>query len=118
MGICTRLVDCILSNLTEDLLQPRFRGHSNPIFGHCYVASEALYHLTGRTLRPHYLKVNGETHWVLKDNEEIIDITKEQFNHDLDYSTAKSCGFLTKEPSKRARVLIERVKGEMECYTQ
>jgi hypothetical protein len=101
----------IIKNLTPDLLKPKYRGSSNIFYGHCYVASEALYHLYGKRYgyKPYVMRVNNDTHWFLKKNDHIIDLTKKQFNFDLDYTTARRCSFLTVSPSKRCRILISRL---------
>ena len=107
------MIQLIQSNLTQDLLKPQFRNHTNPLYGHCYVATEVFYHLKAKELgyKPYILKVNGITHWFLKNKEtnDVIDITAKQFDFDLDYSKAKACGFLTQLPSKRAQILISRL---------
>ena len=88
--------------------------------GNCYVASEALYHLLGGKAagwkpmcipKPHIAgRVTGknDTHWFLKHSSGlIVDPTVSQFRrHPPDYSLARGCGFLTKQPSKRAVVLM------------
>lgn len=33
--------------LTPELLKPEYRDHPRPYAGHCYVASEAYFHLMG-----------------------------------------------------------------------
>ena len=108
------MITQIQSHLTQDLLKPQFRGHSNPYWGHCYVASEVAYHLKYKELgfKPFILNVDGITHWFLKNpqTQDIVDITKDQFDFDLDYNKAKGCGFLTKSPSKRSQILMERIK--------
>lgn len=90
--------------------------------GHCYIASEAIYHLCGGknewssfTGRDH----TGGTHWWLKNKNsgEIIDPTQEQYlflGHKPPHESGRSCGFLTREPSKRAKVLIERILSIIE----
>lgn len=109
-----RVMRTIQDNLTEDLLKPEYRGHQNKFYGHCYVASEALYHLTGKTLKPMYAKDHkGITHWWLEDNEHyIFDVTSRQYTDEgltPPYSKGKRAGFLTKLPSKRAQTLINRI---------
>lgn len=86
--------------------------------GMCYVASEAIYHLAGGKdsgLKPMCMPApEGEwkCHWFLQDARGmIVDVTYEQFSCDLDYSQARGKGFLTKEPSKRARQLIWQAGG-------
>jgi hypothetical protein len=102
------LIGAIKSNLTDDLLG---KGHT----GHCYVASEAYYHIMGYQygFRPHQMKVDGVSHWWLQDGDgEIIDITEDQFvGVKVNYwsDDARCRGFLTKGPSKRAQILIDRV---------
>jgi len=92
--------------LTDDLLAP---GHT----GHCYVASEAYYHIVGKEegFQPCQMKVDGVSHWWLRRGSEVIDITSDQFGYEVNYwhKSARCRGFLTKEPSKRAQVLIDRV---------
>ena len=105
------LAERIRAALTDDLLKPEYRGGTRPFSGHCYVASEAYYHLTGRTHAPKRLRVNGVTHWWLEAPDGgIIDLTAEQFDGPVDYARGVGAGFLTREPSKRARIVIERVR--------
>ena len=91
------------------------KNKNNPLFGHCYVATEAYYHLLPNDEQKNYipstLKINNITHWFLKNKKtnEIIDITKDQFNFKLDYTSSINKGFLTKKPSKRTLKLINRI---------
>ena len=111
------LVSKIVNNLTDDLLKKEFLIHPriNNLVGHCYVATETLYHSLDPEnqilYRPNTLKVNGVTHWFLKNNEnnEIIDITRNQFPFVLDYSKSKNSAFLTKHASKRSQILLKRI---------
>lgn len=104
----------IIKNLSSDLLHPQFKSLSSKLAGHCYVASEAYYHLSGGEksgLRPMFVKVNKISHWFLKDsNNKIIDLTAKQFKCKIPYEKAVGKGFLTKNPSKRAQVLISRIE--------
>ena len=80
--------------------------------GNCYVTSEALYHLLGGKSmgwKPMRMKHEGDTHWFLYDTITglILDPTVNQFKTTPDYDKAIGSGFLTKEPSKRARELME-----------
>jgi hypothetical protein len=108
------LICRVQSCLSDDLRKPVYQGHSNRFTGHCYVASEALYHLLGGKgagLKPMVVRVGNGTHWFLKtDSGDILDPTVQQFPELPPYAQARPCGFLTKHPSKRARVLISRVK--------
>lgn len=107
------LVEQIRSNLTDDLLKPEFRGSEFPT-GHCYVSSEAIYHLLGGRkagLTPYHLRMpDGVVHWWLQDQEgNIIDATHDQFTHPVPYERGRPGGFLTAGPSNRAQELMRRV---------
>lgn len=85
--------------------------------GNCYVTCEALYHLMGGELSdwtPAYLKHEGDTHWFLRQGDIVLDPTVQQFKTLPDYSKARGCGFLTKKPSKRARVLMQTMLWQPE----
>lgn len=104
--------------LSDDLLSPEYRDRyrETKTAGHCYVATEALYHLLNKKdqekYKPYYLKWEGTTHWFLmsKDKTEILDPTYDQFKGLPDYNEGTRCGFLTKNPSKRTITLLDRIK--------
>jgi hypothetical protein len=79
----------------------------NDVAGKCYVASEAIYHLAGGKeagLKPVNLRHEGVSHWYLVGpNNEIIDVTVDQFKVPPDYSKGRGRGFLTKEPCRRTK---------------
>lgn len=109
----------VTDHLTDDLLAPRYRrakkGVARPnTFGHCYVASEAAYYMLGgkeEGWKPMHMTHLGASHWFLKhESGLILDLTSSQFNDKLDYSKARGTGFLTKEPSRRAKKLLIRIK--------
>jgi hypothetical protein len=52
------------------------------------------------------------THWFLSDGKTVIDPTKKQFRRPIKYDGAIGCGFLTKKPSKRGKLLIARIKQQ------
>jgi hypothetical protein len=116
------IISKIQNNLTPDLLSPKFKQmlrvmtgteENRRYFGHCYVASEAFYHLVGKKkgYKPYYIRMKAFNHWFLKnDKNNIVDLTVEQFNYTPDYSKGIGCGFLTKKPSKRAQKLINAVR--------
>jgi hypothetical protein len=103
--------------LTHDLLNKKWQKlinlDSHPMEGHCYVASEAAYHLYGKKngFLPHVLSGPNWTHWFLKHKDgRIIDITREQFkNTTIDYRIAKRCPFLTAHPSNRCQEVFRRL---------
>lgn len=113
------IIKLIKNNLSDDLLSPKFlklkTKNDDKTFGHCYLATEVAYHLLGKNkgYKPYVMRVeNGKyTHWFLKnDKGKIIDPTLAQYKGKTPkYSEAKCIGFLTKQPSKRAKVLIKRI---------
>lgn len=101
------IIHAIKKALTPDLLKSGYTGH-------CYVASEAFYHLFGKEYgyKPCQMKHEGVSHWFLKQGASIVDITANQFATKPNYwsKAARGRGFLTKQPSKRAKILIEKVE--------
>ena len=81
--------------------------------GNCYVTSEAIYHLLGGKATgwiPQVMRVGSGTHWFIKHRSGIvIDATAIQFKRLPDYRRARGTGFLTREPSRRARELMKRM---------
>jgi hypothetical protein len=109
------LTRALQAGLSPDLLTPDWRARATtPLSGHCYVASEAAWHLLGgtkSTWRPQVARVGDITHWWLQGPDGILDITAGQFADPFDYSLGRGCGFLTKQPSKRAQRLMDRCHG-------
>lgn len=103
------LVKLIQESLTPDLLKPKYRNGVNRYAGHCYVASETLYHLMGGKesgLKPFGL---GDHWWLQDGSDQIIDITSAQFDYKFPYYLGRHRSFLTRTPSKRAKILMERI---------
>ena len=97
------------------LRRPQYRGLGAYV-GHCYVASEALFHLAqeeGIALKPMFVRHEDSPHWYLSHNGEPVDATFDQFSTLVDYSKGRGKGFLTKEPSSRARTLITLVRNKL-----
>jgi hypothetical protein len=117
------LVERIQSVLSPDLIKLDWKEFSHPLAGHCYHASEALYHLWGKHngYTPAHVEVYmGQKwgwvgHWFLRSKQGVIlDITAEQFgSRPISYRSAVSCGFLTKKPSKRAAEVMRRVAASV-----
>ena len=111
------LIKAIQESLSDDLRRPEFRGNPNPLSGHCYVASEAFFHLTPnpRMWKPGSIKLKNCVHWILvhRRTGEIVDITAKQFTNPISYDKFVGRGFLTKQPSKRTKILIKRVKQRL-----
>jgi len=112
----TPLGHAIIAALSDDLRRPPWRGSPHPMAGHCYVASEAFWHLMGGPssgFTPQVIRHEGATHWFLKDTRGgIVDLTASQFETPVPYDQARGCGFLTRQASQRARTLILRVMEE------
>ncbi len=102
-----QLVERVQELLTDELRRPEYRGHPNPLRGHCYVASEVLQRLVGGT--PHTLHHEGGVHWYLVVDGEVLDATASQFSTVPDYTKGRGRGFLTKQPSRRAREVLQRL---------
>lgn len=117
------LIKKIQAVLTDDLLTPYWKDiikkeDNHPTAGHCYAASEALYHLIdGQKSRytPHVGRTEDGTHWWLQNKRnKILDPTIEQFYYKEKlppYNNGRGTGFLTKSPSKRAQIIINRVNS-------
>ena len=99
--------------VSDDLRRPPWRGAPNPLAGHCYVASEALFHLMGGPaagLTPHTVRVGDAVHWFLRNARgDVLDLTAAQFDCEVPYHLSRGRGFLTRGPSKRARTLMDRM---------
>lgn len=93
----------------NDLLSKKYKGQSShPLFGHCYVASEAMYHIcSNNNLKPVSQRFGDIVHWWLVDESgNHWDPTRTQFEPGTKF-IGTGRGFLTKKPSKRALVVIE-----------
>jgi len=79
-----------------------------PTTGYCYVTAEVVYHYFAPTgSKPYVMKTGpNETHWFIKDADgKIIDLTADQFDEPVDYTKGKPQNFLTKQISKRGKIL-------------
>jgi hypothetical protein len=112
------LIRRIQQVLTPDLLVGRWKKQTHPLEGHCYIATEALYHLLSdkenwKPMCASYTDEEGKaTHWWLvnRNTGRILDPTKEQYLPDEPpYHLGWGTGFLTKKPSKRAQVIIDKL---------
>lgn len=110
----TRLIRKIRKNLTPDLLDRKYKPQFHRMSGHCYVASEVLWHLLGGVSsgwKPMQVRHEETSHWYLQNKEtgEILDVTADQFVYPVPYAEGRGRGFLTSKPSKRALILMERI---------
>lgn len=116
-----RVTAAVVASLSVDLLKPRYRAAAagkHKTFGHCYAASEAVFYLLGgkeSPYSPHVLRIPGGTHWFLKHKVtgKALDPTAKQFPQPVRYENAVRCPFLTRGPSKRAAIIIERARARL-----
>lgn len=122
----------VRASLSPDLLKPEWRRIARrkrcALSGHCYAASEALYHMMGGSEAGWIPQVltheswpeglsKGQTHWFIRNRltGAILDATSEQFLPLAPrHSAGKGSGFLTRHPSRRASILIDRVTALQE----
>lgn len=107
----------------DDLRSDEFEGGAG-LTGHCYVASEAVFHLTGgydrwyvcrQTVFTHHHRLDVParvTHWYLEDREtgEYVDPTASQFDFAVPHERGTRTGFMTSDPSERAQTVIDAVQ--------
>ena len=106
----------IQDSLSRDLLSRKYQKivpeTAHPVTGHCYIATEAAFHLFGKKHGYHtYVRRDGDiTHWWLRnDDGQIIDVTIEQVGDSFPYHEGHKQN-MQFTPSKRTRKLIKRVK--------
>lgn len=114
------IIKMIISVLTKDLLKKELADNNvaHPLYGHCYVSAEALYHILGGKgsgWKPHRGRdYAGVVHWWLENTDgEILDPTAAQytdFGFMPPYENGKSGGFLTgAKPSRRTLEIFKRI---------
>lgn len=110
-----KLVEDVRAALSDDLRRAPWKGATNPFAGHCYVASETVFHILGGRaagITPIHMKHEAQPHWALRFSDgSIVDPTGDQFATRPNYSMARNATFLTVAPSQRAVTLIARVKS-------
>ena len=81
------VIGLISSNLTPDLVTKKYREEnaSNPMFGHCYHASQALWYLMDTNVLEQRTAIDYHDcpHWWLVDTttDKVYDITADQYYH-------------------------------------
>jgi hypothetical protein len=117
------LMRAVRAKLTPDLLKPNYRAKNrkNPMAGHCAVATQSLYLLLGGRragYTPMQLWHEGASHWYLRAKDgHVLDATADQFRTPVPYTEGVARGFMTprhgrrtQPPSRRAQVVIDRVR--------
>ena len=107
--ITEKFINAALEMNTKFLRQPWKTLWSNkyPLWGYCYVIAEVLYHYVLVDSVIMRVKVEAGWHWYLIYDNEIIDSVPPHIK--IDYSTGIRGVFLTKEPSKRAKIFANKV---------
>jgi GNAT superfamily N-acetyltransferase len=101
----------------EQFLKPAFANGTHPYSGHCYVASQSLYHMLGGEeagYSAYQMEHEGVSHWFLRNSKgRILDPTWRQFQTKPDYSQARRSAFLWTEDgiSDRAEGMTALVVG-------
>ena len=109
----SRLVARVQAYLAKhpELRKPEYHG-KHPLAGHCYVASETLFHLLGGSKagwKPVHVRHRNVSHWILTKGKTILDATAAQFDTEPEYHNGRGKGFLTKKPSKRSLQVINAI---------
>ena len=112
----------IKGKLTPDMVTKKYREENagNPMFGHCYHSSQALYYLmdTDRLEQMSAIDYHDCSHWWLRDKitNEIFDITAEQYysvNQEPPYPGKKKNWYGWKQrPHQRTLDLMVKVLGD------
>lgn len=106
----------VRSLLVPELIPNKFKDNTidSPMYGHCYHATLAMYHLLGGKEAGYKIKCgidNDETkHYWLEIDNRIIDPTFEQYadlNREPPYKNYSRCDY---RPSKASKSLIEKLK--------
>lgn len=95
--VVNSVVKTIAEQLTPDLLTKKYREENvkNPMYGHCYHSSQALFYLmdTDKLVPMSGIDYRNDTHWWLQDDDETIhDVTADQYysvNQVPPYATGK-----------------------------
>lgn len=122
-GLVRDVIRALHSSVTDDLLKPKYRDSKIPLYGSCYIVSEAFYHLVGKPLGVVPFRARdrkGNMHYWLQSVRPKnafpgikLDLTAIQYTSrgiKFDYSKGKRCAFQFPSPCKRTQILIKRVK--------
>jgi hypothetical protein len=107
--------------LNDDYQPPRELEH--PLAGHCYIASEAYYHLSDSEWTPQFINVEWRkdgrghrtAHWFLesRSRDRVVDLTVEQFEENdvsVMHGRSRGRGFVPPTPSDRATTVMENIE--------
>ena len=117
------VMELISKNLTPDLITKKYREENatNPMFGHCYHSSQALFYLIDTDVLEQRTAIDYHdcSHWwiVNKETEKIYDITADQYYHvnqkpPYDKGVKKPWYGWKERPHQRTLNLMVRVLGD------
>ena len=127
--LINRAMRAIKAVLHVKLLKPEYReaNKTNPLYGYCYIATEALYYMCAGAcgFEPKRARDdNGVVHWWLENRQTPglrIDVTSGQYTRAgrlPPYSRGVFGGFLTKQPSKRAQEVMRLAYAKIRKDTE
>jgi hypothetical protein len=117
--------DMIRKKLSPKFLSTQFKedNQTNPMFGHCYHSTQALYYFLKCDILESYSGKDslGNTHWWLQDGSEIIDVTAAQYDLipcDPPYEVGKRTKWYGwhHRPHKRSMELMKLVQPSARLY--
>ena len=119
----TVVMEKIANNLTPNMVTKKYReeNKSNPMFGHCYHSSQALYYLMDTDVLEQMSAIDYHdcSHWWLRDKntKQIFDITADQYyfvNQIQPYAEGKKKPWYgwKQRPHQRTLDLMVLVLGE------
>ncbi len=107
----------VRDSLSPDLRKASSRADEDrECKGYSYTASEAIWHLLGGAssgYRPHRIVHEGQPHWYLMNDGDVIDVTACQFRSRVPYHEGQRRAFITARPSRRARLLMTRARARV-----
>ena len=81
------VMEYISNNLTSEMVSKKYREENvtNPMFGHCYHSSQALFYLMDTDVLEQRTAIDyhNEAHWWLVDTttDKVYDVTADQYYH-------------------------------------
>jgi hypothetical protein len=97
-----------VGDLKEETCFPGSWDPNRPTKGHCAALSVAI-HIKVPDAKLASCMVDGQSHWFLVWNSEIIDPTYDQFDHDVDYAVGfrfRELSHANEETMNRARMIL------------
>lgn len=121
-----KVISLIKQKLNPKLLAPKYRetNKTNPLYGHCYSATQSLYYFfinTPLIIKSAKCDYTGKHYWLEDENKNILDITATQY-----YSVGKTPPYdkgkkgywygWKGQPHKKSLVLMNEVQPTSKLY--